>query len=134
MPKKNKQLKFNRFNLIDYEKRPVTPKDKWCQRKKLFRGQAPTGDAPWGYIVTIPCCPNQNMFLDNVDGYIVRCKKHSGKLLVQVIKKEYTLEYPEYGVKSFARQEKNNVKKKRKNKKFSRIINIRNFNKSEGKW
>lgn len=131
MSKRNKQLQSDRCSLLDCEIRPVKKTDKWCQRK-LFKGQVPVGDAPWGYIVTIPYCPGQNTFLDNVDGYIVRSKKHCGNLLLQVVKKEYV---PKYGVKSFARQEPNVSKRKRKNKKkLYRILNIRNFRKSEGKW
>ena len=131
MSKRNKQLQSDRCSLLDCEIRPVKKTDKWCQRK-LSKGQVPAGDAPWGYIVTIPYCPGQNTFLDNVDGYILRSKKHCESLLLQVVKKEYA---PKYGVKSFARQEPNVSKRKRKNKKkLYRILNIRNFHKSEGEW
>jgi hypothetical protein len=131
MAKRNKQLQSDRYSLLDCEIRPVTKKDKWCQRK-LPKGKDPIGDAPWGYIVTIPYLPNQNMFLDNVDGYIIRSKKHCGNLLLQVIKKDYA---PQYGLKSFTRQEPNVSKKKRRNKKkVYRILNIRNFRKSESEW
>ena len=131
MSKRNKQLQSDRCSLLDCEIRPVKKTDKWCQRK-LFKGQVPVGDAPWGYIVTIPYCPKQNTFLDNVDGYIVRSKKHCGNLLLQVVKKEYA---PKYGVKSFIRQEPNVSKRKRKNKKkLYRILNIRNLRKSEVEW
>ena len=138
MSKRNKQLQSDRYSLLDCEIRPVKKTDKWCQRK-LVKGQVPAGDAPWGYIMTIPYYPGQNTFLDNVDGYIVRSKKHCGNLLLQVVKKEYApvkKEYaPKYGVKSFARQEPNVSKRKRKNKKkHYRILNIRNFRKSEGEW
>ena len=131
MSKRNKQLQSDRYSLLDCEIRPVQKTDKWCQRK-LLKGQFPVGDAPWGYIVTIPYLPNQNIFLDNIDGYIIRSKKHCGNLLLQVVKKDYA---PKYGVKSFARQEPNVSKRKRRNKKkFYRILNIRNFRKSEGEW
>lgn len=131
MSKRNKQLQSDRCSLLECEIRPVKKTDKWCQRKKV-KGEEPVGDAPWGYIVTIPYCPNQNTFLDNVDGYIVRSKKHCGNLLLQIVKKEYA---PKYGVKSFARQETKVSKRKRKNKKkLYRILNIRNFSKSEGEW
>ena len=74
MAKRNKkQQQSNRYSLLDCEIRPVTKSDKWCQRK-MPKGQIPVGDAPWGYVVTIPYCPNENTFLDNVDGYIVRTK------------------------------------------------------------
>lgn len=132
MAKRNKkQQQSNRYSLLDCEIRPVTKSDKWCQRK-MPKGQIPVGDAPWGYVVTIPYCPNQNTFLDNVDGYIVRTKKHCGNLLLQVIKKGYA---PEYGVKSTARREPNVSKRKRKNKKkLYRNLSIKNLNKLEGKW
>lgn len=131
MSKRNKQLQSDRFSMLDYEIRPVKKTDKWCQ-KKIPKGQEPTGEAPWGYVATIPYVPNQDTFLDNVDGYIIRSKKHCGKLLLQVIKKDYA---PKYGVKSFTRQEPNASKRKRKNKKkLYRILNIRNFRKSEYKW
>ena len=77
---KNYLQQSNGFSLLDCEIRPVTKFDKWCQRK-MPKGQIPVGDAPWGYVVTIPYCPNENTFLDNVDGYIVRTKKHCGNLL-----------------------------------------------------
>lgn len=113
------------------EIRPVTRSDKWCQRK-LPRGKEPIGDAPFGYIVTVPYLPNQNTFLDNIDGYIVRSKKHCGNLLLQVIKKDGA---PQYGVKSFTRHEPNvSSRKRKKKKKLYRILNIRDLRKSEGKW
>lgn len=133
MAKRNKkqQQQSNRFSLLDCEIRPVTRSDKWCQRK-MPKGQIPGGDAPWGYVIIIPYCPNQNTFLDNVDGYIIRSKKHCGNLLLQVIKKSSA---PEYGVKSTAMREPNVSKRKRKNKqKLYRNLSIKNLNKSEGKW
>lgn len=131
MSKQNKQLQPNRYSLLDCEIRPVKKADKWCQ-KKLLKGQIPVGDAPWGYVVTIPYLPNKNMFLDNVDGYIIRSKKHCGNLLLQVIKKDFA---PKYGVKSFTKQEPNASKRKRRNKKkLYRILNIKNFGESEGEW
>ena len=126
-----KQQQSKRYSLLDCEVRPVTKSDKWCQRK-MPEGQIPAGDAPWGYVVTIPYYPNQNTFLDNVEGYIVRTKKRCGKLLLQVIKKDYA---PEYGVKSTARREPNASKRKRKNKKkLYRNLTIKNLDKLEGKW
>lgn len=131
MSKRKKQMQSEKCYLLDYDIRPVTKSDKWCERK-VYKGQIPKGEAPWGYIVTIPYMPNQNTMLENVDGYIIRSKKHCGKLLLQIIKKDYA---PQYGVKSFARQQKTTKKEKRKNKKkVYRIINIRNFRKSQGEW
>lgn len=126
-----KQQKSNRYSLLDCEIRPVTEADKWCKIKKP-KGQVPVGDAPFGYIVTVPYCPNKNTFLDNVDGYIVRSKKHCGNLLLQVIKKDFT---PDYGIKSAARIEPDTRKGKRKNKKkLYRIMSIKNLSKSADKW
>lgn len=131
MSNRNKQLQSDRYSLLDCEIRPVKKTDKWCQRK-CPNGQIPVGDAPWGYVVTIPYLPKQNIFLDNVDGYIIRCKKHCGNLLLQVVKKDYA---PNYGVKSYTRLELNVSRRKRRNKKkLYRILNIRNFRKSESKW
>ena len=129
--RKKKQLQSVRSSLLDYEIRPVTKSDKWCQRK-LGLGKEPVGDAPFGYIITIPYLPSENMILDKVDGYIVRTKKHCGNLLLQVVKKASE---PQYGVKSFASNDPNHSSRKRKNKKkFYRILHIRNFSKSQGKW
>ena len=126
MSKRNMQM-HDRYNLFDFQTRPVKKTDKWCQRK-LVKGKIPTGDAPWGYIVTIPYCPESFKLLENVDGFIVRSKKHCGKLLLQVIKKKSDRQY---GINSFIRQEENVSKRKRKNKKKTyRILNIKNFKKT----
>lgn len=127
----SQQQQSNRYSLLDCEIRPVARTDKWCKRK-LLNGQVPTGDAPFGYVVTIPYCPNKNTFLDNIDGYIVRSKKHCGNLLLQVIPKRFS---PKYGIKSFTRYEPHaSSRKRKKKKKLYRVLNIRNLNKSEGKW
>lgn len=132
MAKRNKkQQQSNRYSLLECEVRPVTKSDKWCDIK-IPKGKEIIGDAPFGYIVTIPYCPNQNTFLDNIDGYIVRSKKHCGNLLLQVIKKDSA---PQYGVKSSAKLEPNVSSRKRKNKKrLYRILSIKNLSKSEGDW
>lgn len=131
MSKRKKQLQSEKCYLLDCEMRPVTKSDKWCKRK-MPKGQIPKGEAPWGYVVTIPYTPNQNTMLENVDGHIIRSKKHCGKLLLQIIKKDYA---PQYGVASFIRKQSTSKKEKRKNKKkVYRIINIRNFRKSQGEW
>ncbi len=130
---RKKRQQSNRYSLLECEIRPVTKSksDSWCERK-MPKGRVPAGDAPWGYVITIPCYPNQNTFLDNVDGYIVRTKKHCGNLLLQVIKKDSA---PEYGVKSGAKLEPNVSGRKRKNKKKRyRVLSIKNLNKSEGSW
>lgn len=129
MAKRKSQLQSAKLSLQDCEIRPVRKTDKWCQRK-MPRGQEPIGDVPWGYVVTIPYLPNQDVLLKAVDGYIVRSKKHCGNLLLQVIPKTYA---PEYGVKSFTRHEPNVRKKTRKKGKLYRVLNIRNLRKSEGK-
>lgn len=129
MSKRNKkqQQQSNRCSMNTFEVRPVTKSDKWCQIKIPRNGEL-IGDAPFGYIVTIPYLPNQKTFLENVDGYIVRTKKHCGMLLLQVImKKGWT---PAYGINSFTRHEPNASCNKRKNKKkLYRILNIRNLGK-----
>lgn len=132
MSKRNKkQQQSSRYSLLECKIRPVTNADRWCQRK-MPRGLVPVGDAPFGYVVTIPYCPNQNTILDDIDGYIIRSKKHCGNLLLQVIKKDFA---PEYGVKSFTRNEPHASKKKRRNKKkLYRVLNIRNLCKSKGEW
>ena len=80
MSKRKKRLQANRCSLLDCKVRIAEKTDKWCQRK-TFNGQVPVGDAPWGYIVTIPYCPGKNTYLDNVDGHIVRTKKKCGKII-----------------------------------------------------
>ncbi|MDE5830459.1 MAG: hypothetical protein K2H53_01940, partial [Clostridia bacterium] len=130
---KKKRQQSNRYSLLECEIRTVTKSksDSWCKRK-MPKGLIPAGDAPWGYVITIPYCPNQNIFLDDVDGYIVRTKMHCGNLLLQVIKKDSA---PEYGVKSAAKLEPNVSSEKRKNKKkMYRVLSIKNLNKSKGKW
>ena len=137
MAKRNKkqQQQSNRCSSTDCEIRPVTKSDKWCQRRVPRNGQL-VGEAPFGYIVTIPYLPNQNTFLDDINGRIVRSKKHCGKLLLQVIMKSE--DNPQYGVGSFARHEPNvSVYKRRRNKKkLYRILNIRNLDKgdSNNEW
>ncbi len=128
MAKRKKQLKSDGVSALGFETRPVEKTDKWCRKPLDANGQIPFGEAPWGYVVTIPYVPNQNMLLGKIDGYIVRCKKHCGSLLLQVVPKSYA---PKYGVASFTRLEKRS--RKRKNKRC-RILNIRNFHKSQDKW
>lgn len=114
MTKRNKkQQQSDRCSLLECEVRPVTKSDKWCERRKP-KNQEVVGDAPFGYIIAIPYCPKQNVFLDNVDGYIIRSKKHCGQLLLQVVKKG---KGPQYGVKSSGRKEPNTSKKEKKQKK-----------------
>lgn len=125
--KKNQNQQSGRCSLHDCEIRPVTKKDKWCI-KRVPRGGILEGEAPFGYIITIPYLPKDNTFLKDINGYIVRSRKFRRTLLLQVIiKKE---EIPEYGIKSFARNEPN-AKEKRK---LHRIFNVRNLNKYDGRW
>lgn len=127
MAKRNKEKQQSyRYSLLDCERRPVTKADKWCQIKEMSNGQKPIDDAPWGYVVTIPYCPNKNTFLDDVDGYIIRCKKHCGKLLLQVIPKRFA---PKYGVKSAT----SNVKGKTNKMRLNRIFHIKKVGWS-GEW
>lgn len=127
MYKRNKQLQADRYSLLNCEIRPVTESDKWCHH-----GLIPAEDeAPWGYVITIPYSNNQNLILENVDGYIIRSKKHCGKLLLQVVRRKFA---PKYGVESYERQHVNGGVKPKRRKKNSQILNIRNFRKSDGKW
>lgn len=129
MNKRNQHMQSDRYSLLDCEIRPVNKNDKWCYHSEI----PAEGEAPWGYVITIPYVPNVNTVLDHVDGHIIRCKKHCGKLFLQVVKKEFA---PKYGVKSFERPYGtiSVCKGKRSGKKHNRILNIRNFNKSENKW
>lgn len=126
--KKQKHQKSNQCSLQSLEIRPVTKTDEWCWIKIPYNGVIPQSKAPFGYIVTIPYLPNQNIFLEDVDGYIVRSKKHCGQLLLQVILK---LEAPQYGVSSYSEP---GARKGRNKKRFYRILNIRNLSKSNGKF
>ena len=111
MSERNQQLQSDRYSLLDCERRPVNENDKWCYQSDIF---------PWGEVVTIPFVPAQNMVLKDVGGHIIRSKKHRGNLLLQVVKTDLA---PKYGVKSFRRLDS-----------VASILNIRNFDKSEGKW
>lgn len=124
---KKQQQQSRRYSFV--ECRPVTESDKWCERRVPRNGEL-VGKAPFGYIVTIPFLPNQNTFLQDIDGRIIRSKKHCGKLLLQVIIKD---DYPQYGIGTFTRHEPNRSAKSRKKKKAKlyRIWNIRNLNKCE---
>lgn len=124
-----KQQPSNHYSLSSCEKRPVTKKDTWCERKGMLNGIVPSGVAPWGYVVTIPYCPNQNTYLEEVDGIIVRTKRHCGKLLLQVVEKDNS---PKYGVKSTAITKKGSQNKKGR----ARIVGIRNLckRKTESEW
>ena len=118
MSKRKSQLKSDGSLLFEYKWRPVTSKDEWCKRKS--RGQV-FGDAPWGYVVTIPYIPNENKELGSFGGYIVRCKKREGKLLLQVVKKGRG---PKYWIRSFTTKKEANVSPKASKTKQYRIINI----------
>ncbi len=83
------------------------------------RGRVPAGEAPWGYVVTVPFCPNQRKILEDVNGYIIRTKKKCGNLLLQVVVGHWA---PSYGIKA---EQKN---KKKKNP----IMSIVNLEKSDG--
>lgn len=133
---KKKRQQSNRYSLIDFtcERRPVTTKDKWCHKRQPKYDGQPIGDAPYGYVVTVPYLPNTSTFLDDVDGRIIRCKKRGNKLLLQVIPN--TFDVPQYGIDSFSRLEPNRNAYNRRKKKdqLYRILNIRNLRKSGGKF
>lgn len=128
--KKKKQQK-SKGCIAEYEMRKVEDRDKWCKRR-LPKDDMPQCEAPFGYVITVPSCPSENTVLDNVKGYvIIRSKKHLGKVMLQVVKKEKA---PQYGIKSGARQEKKGKKKRRNKKKLNRIISVKNLRKSDGNW
>lgn len=126
--KKKQQQQSKRYSLLDWEKRPVTMSDKWC-KKRIPRNGIIEGEAPFGYIITIPYLPNKSRLLEDVNGRIIRSKKHCGNFLLQVIPKKNGV--PEYGISSFAWQEAKvkGSKKVRNKKKFNRILNVRNLKK-----
>lgn len=109
--------------------RPVTKEDKWC--KIRMHEENKEGDAPWGYIVTVPYLPKQTTLLEGIDGCIIRTKKHCGKFLLQVIPKKF---YPDYTMVSLERDEPNVRGTKKDKKKKYQILNIRNLNKLQRNW
>ena len=123
-----------------WKMRPVEASDKWCERKGLYNGRIPEGKDPWGYILTIPYIPNQNMYLEEYDGYfVVRTKKRGKNMLLQIVPGKGNV-VPRYGVKSFTRADR--IAKRKGHKisktKYGRIVHMRRFSrendKSMDKW
>lgn len=109
----------------NWEMRPVTKKDRWC-KIRIPPNKELVGNAPFGYIVTIPYIPNKNIQLGNiVEGTIVRTKKHCGKFLLQVIPNTVSAVYFKYEVDSYTRNESFVNKRKRRKGKLYRIINVK---------
>lgn len=102
----------NVISLHKYERRQATESDKWCQK----RAGKVAGD-----IVAIPYDFEENIYLTNVDGCIVRIKKQEDEMLLQIIQKESA---PQYGIKV-----KSAEGCSRKDS-----ISIKNLSKSNGKW
>lgn len=97
--KKTKQpCKPRRYVVKDLEKRPVTPKDKWCLRPQKRNNQAVTSEE-WGDILTLPnISKGRDIVLEGLEGYtILRTKKLSGNLLLQIVKAS---EPKSYGISS----------------------------------
>lgn len=127
-----RQQKKSKGCTQEYEMRKVRDTDKWCKRR-IPKDGIPVGEAPFGYVITLPSCPNENTVLDSLKGYtVIRSKKRCKQLMLQVVKKESA---PEYGIKSGARLEPKKGKGKRRNKKkLNRIISVKNLNKLQGDW
>ncbi|MBO5478427.1 MAG: hypothetical protein J6A04_01735 [Clostridia bacterium] len=126
MAKRNKsQQRSNRYSIQDYDIRPVTQKDTWCLTRTK-NGEIPPGKFPFGYIVTIPYIPSQTLPLEDVDGYIVRTKKHCGTFMLQIIGKEIARHY---NINSFSVQPSRMGNKKHSKNKLCRVLNIRNLDK-----
>ncbi len=103
----------NYILLSECKVRLATELDRWCQKR---------GGQVSGYIVTIPYQFERNLFLQDVDGYIVRIKKQKRELLLQIITtKEVS---PRYGIK-FEKSERIDHKDK---------MTIKNLSKSKGSW
>lgn len=124
MSKKNKsqQRKSNSPSVTEPTIRPVTEADKWCLIRKPFNGKVINSTAPYGYVMTIPYIPNQFENLGNVDGFVIRTKKHCGCFLLQIIPKETAREY---GINSYAIPTPSQRNKKR----HSRIVHMLNSEK-----
>ena len=124
MAKKNKsqQRKSNKPSVAEPQLSPVTEEDKWCLIKKPYDGGTINSEAPYGYVMTIPYIPSMYQNLGNVDGYVVRTKKHCGNFLLQIIPKETAREY---GINSYATP----TPSRRNKKKHSRIVHMLNSEK-----
>lgn len=128
MAKKNKsqQRQSNKPSVTEPQLRPATEKDKWCLIKKPFNGAVCNTKAPYGYVMTIPYIPSQLQDLGNVDGFVVRTKKHCGCFLLQIIPKETAREYC---INSYAIPKPSRRNKKR----HSRIVHMLNSEKGKKK-
>ena len=123
MAKRNKsQQRSTKYSAKEREVRPVTESNTWCLFKKPRDGIVLNPKAPYGYVVTIPYIPNQLKKIGNVNGYIVRTKKHCGSFLMQVISRETAREY---GIQSYSIP----MPSRRNKKKHSRIMHMLNLEK-----
>lgn len=129
--KKNKQqCKPRRYVFKNLEKRPVTPKDKWCYRPKVRNNQEVSSEE-WGYILTLSnISPGRDIILVGFEGYtILRTKKLAGAFLLQVVKAS---ESKSYGISSQVEEleDKTDGKKRHsKQKKTQTVWTVRNMKK-----
>ena len=128
--KKTKQpCKPRRYAVKDLEKRPVTPKDKWCLRPQKRNNQAVTSEE-WGDILTLPnISKGRDIVLEGLEGYtILRTKKLSGTLLLQIVEAS---EPKSYGISSKVKEieDENGQKRHPKQRKKQNVWTIRNLKK-----
>ena len=123
-------LKVEALTELGCTVRPVCAADVWCrpQTNELAFLKFLSGEPQHGYVVTVPNVLGQEIILGKINGRIVRSKKRYGMLLLQVVE---AMDSPKYGVKSFIRE---STDFESGEKKQSKIINIRNFRKTSGKW
>lgn len=128
MAKRNKsQQRSNKFSFQECDVRPVTENDKWCLRK-LKDGRIPPGKEPYGYIVTVPFLPDAILNFGDIEGRIVRTKKHCGTFMLQIIRND---DERNYALNSYSIPSSRSGKKKRNKKKRSRILHVSNLDKAK---
>ncbi len=108
----NAPKKVKVYTRDDFEVRPVTLDDKWCNFKK-----GTDLNAPYGYIVKIPN-PSKKMQLSL--GCIVKSKLIKNTLYLQVVDSLHPLEYM-----SSELRRKHSGKKKKREDKFLNISRAR---------
>lgn len=101
MFERNEQMTSGKSSWTSYKQRPATKSDKWCRQTmpQWYQDKDEDGD-DIGFIVTVPCQVNGSVHLGDIGGFIVRSKKISGLLLLQVVpskekKPEYTIVFYE---------------------------------------
>ena len=117
--KKQKQRPISYLNQ-DFKIRPVKSSDKWCRFKPII-DETYDHDAPYGYIITIPFIPHKKLPLEDMNGYIIRTKKHCGSFLLQVVKKDLLWSSPDYFINSYMAETKKKHRRKQHN---SRVVHV----------